>query len=55
MELKEWLKNKWKYDNHNKYQKYFDLWFSHLVKSQLEGFEKQMFNDINNVLRKRIN
>lgn len=52
MELKEWLRIRWKYDNHNKYQEYFDMWYSKLIESQLYGFHKQMFNDINNVLRK---
>ena len=26
-DLKEWLKYRWKLDNHNKYQKYFDIWY----------------------------
>lgn len=51
MELKEWLKNKWRYDNHNKYQKYFEEWFSQLTLYQHIGFKKQMYNDLNNVLR----
>lgn len=51
MNLEDWLRTKWRYDNHNKYQKYFDLWFSNITKSQLDGFEKQMYNDLNNILR----
>ena len=51
MEIKEWLKKKWRYDNHNKYQKYFDLWYSNLLEYQINGYEHQMFNDMNNVLR----
>ena len=55
VELKEWLRVKWRYNNHNKYQKYFDEWFSRLTESQLDGFQHQMFNDVNNILRKQIN
>lgn len=40
-ELIEWLKLRFKYDNHPKYLKYCDEWISNLTESQLEGFDKQ--------------
>lgn len=41
-ELKEYLKKEWKYNNHNKYQKYFDEWVKNLTNNQIYHFRKQM-------------
>ena len=29
--MKEWLKTQWKYDNHPKYQKYFEEWYNNIT------------------------
>ena len=50
--LKEWLRTQWKYSNHAKYQHYFEEWLSNITPSQIEGFEKQMYNLENHVLGK---
>lgn len=39
--LYEWLKNRWMYDNHKKYHKYFNEWVLRLTDIQIEYFEKQ--------------
>lgn len=39
--LYAWLEERWKYDNHPKYQHYFKQWVSNITKSQIEGFSKQ--------------
>lgn len=49
--LENWLRTKFYRDNHPKYRHYFDEWYSKLLPHQLKGFEKQMFNDENNILR----
>jgi hypothetical protein len=41
-ELYEWLKNRFKFDNHPKYLKYFKEWIDNLSVSQIDGFDKQM-------------
>jgi hypothetical protein len=50
-ELENWLRDRFYKDNHNKYRHYFDEWYSNLLQSQLDGFAKQMYNDLNNILR----
>ena len=40
-ELKTWLRERWRRDNHAKYQQYFDSWFEHLTESQLYYFGEQ--------------
>lgn len=50
-DLKEWLKYRWKLDNHNKYQKYFDVWYDNLTSSQILGFTHYMYIDKHNILR----
>lgn len=50
--LKEWLRERWRLDNHAKYQQYFEEWVSNILPSQIEGFEKQMYNLENHVLGK---
>ena len=50
MNLKVWLHNHWIKDNHNKYAKYFEEWYRNLTTSQLQGFENQKYNEINNIL-----
>ena len=51
MNLEIWLREHWYRDNHPKYHKYFDEWFMNITASQRSGFEHQMYNDLNNVLR----
>lgn len=41
---------KFRKDNHRKYHKYFDLWISNITESQMIGFSKQMYHDVNNIL-----
>lgn len=43
--LKDWLRNQWRFCNHSKYQKYFDLWYNNITNDQLAGFEKQRTAD----------
>lgn len=50
-ELVIWLENRWRTDNHTKYRHLFGEWLSNLTVPQMNGFEKQMYNDVNNVLR----
>lgn len=38
-ELYDYLENEWKYNNHNKYQKYFKQWVSNLTEHQIIYFE----------------
>lgn len=40
-ELKEWLRERWRFDNHAKYQQYFEPWFACLTESQLYYFGEQ--------------
>ena len=40
-ELKIWLRERWRRDNHPKYQQYFDPWFDHLTESQIYYFNEQ--------------
>lgn len=40
--LKPWLQERWRRDNHAKYQQYFEPWFENLTDSQLYYFEMQM-------------
>jgi hypothetical protein len=49
--VKIWLENKFYKDNHKKYHKYCKEWLDNLLPYQLKGFEKQMYNDENNILR----
>ena len=51
--FKNWLQKHWRYDNHSKYQQYFDMWYSNLTDGQIKGFEHQMFNEENNILGKK--
>lgn len=48
-ELYNWLEMRFRKDNHCKYHKYFDLWISNITESQVIGFSKQMYNDVNNI------
>ena len=50
--LMEWLRYQWKISNHAKYQRYFDEWVKNILPSQIDGFEKQMYNLENHVLGK---
>lgn len=43
--LYKWLETRWKYDNHKKYQKYFEEWISNITDSQIRGFSKMMKKD----------
>lgn len=40
-ELYEWLQRHWKYDNHKKYQQYFEPWVQNLTPGQIEWFKWQ--------------
>ena len=40
-ELYRWLEERWKYDNHPKYHRYFYEWVDNITQSQIEGFSKQ--------------
>lgn len=40
-ELKIWLRECWRRNNHTKYQHYFDAWYDNLTKSQLYYFGLQ--------------
>lgn len=44
-----WLQYRWRIDNHNKYQHLFKEWIVNITPGQIQGFEKQMYNDINKV------
>jgi hypothetical protein len=46
-ELYNWLKNRFKFDNHPKYLKYFKEWIDNITESQIEGFNKQRITDLN--------
>ena len=39
--IKPWLQERWRRDNHAKYQHYFEPWFSCLTDSQLYYFGEQ--------------
>jgi len=41
-DLKIYLHNWWKYNNHNKYQKYFKEWYSNITDSQKYYFTIEM-------------
>ena len=43
-ELKEWLRQRWRYDNHAKYQQYFEPWFNCLTEAQIMYFKQQKKN-----------
>lgn len=43
-ELKEYLEKEWRYNNHAKYQKYFNEWFKNLTEIQIFYFKSQMEN-----------
>ena len=43
-ELYEWLKDRWRKDNHTKYLHYFDEWVENITESQIEGYVKQEGN-----------
>lgn len=43
-ELKSWFRERWRIDNHAKYQQYFEPWFENLTESQLMYFSKQKQN-----------
>lgn len=42
--LKTWLKERWRFDNHHKYQKYFEEWFENITENQIQYFIKQKQN-----------
>ncbi len=44
LNIKEWLRERWRFDNHAKYQQYFEFWFENLTESQLMYFSKQKQN-----------
>lgn len=50
MDFKEFMRNIWRTDNHPKYMRYFEEWFSNLTDGQIEGFTKQKQNIESNIL-----
>ena len=40
-DLKEWLRQRWRYDNHVRYQQYFEPWYANLTETQLYYFGEQ--------------
>ena len=42
--IKQWLQERWRLDNHAKYQQYFEPWFKNLLHPQLVYFSKQKQN-----------
>ena len=40
-ELKMWLHERWRIDNHAKYQQYFEPWYNNLTESQIYYFKEQ--------------
>ena len=44
LNIGEWLRERWRRDNHAKYQQYFEPWFKNLTESQLMYFSKQKKN-----------
>lgn len=40
--LKKYLEKEWKYNNHRKYQKYFEVWLSNITETQEMYFTAQM-------------
>lgn len=47
LELFTWLQEEWKYCNLPKYQKYFTTWVDNLTSEQIQGFKKQMNQNLN--------
>ena len=48
--LYEWLRKEFYYSNHNKYKHLFEQWVANITQAQIDGFNKQMHNQENNVL-----
>lgn len=49
-ELYEWLKKEWRYNNHPKYQQYFDEWIENITQEQADAFMEQKYRQENGVL-----
>lgn len=54
-ELKIWLCECWRLDNHKKYYQYFESWFENLTKSQIYYFNEQKKHIENGSLTNWIN
>ena len=52
--LYEWLRNEFYRSNHSKYRHLFEVWVSNITKSQIDSFNKQMYNKENNIYEVRI-
>ena len=50
----EWLKYRFRYDNHKKYHKYYQKWKDNLLTIQIQYFKKQYNNIIINALENRL-
>lgn len=48
--LYEWLRKEFYKSNHPKYRHLFKEWIDNITQSQIDGFNKQMYNQENNVL-----
>lgn len=49
--LYEWLRKEFYRSNHAKYRHLFEEWVRNITTSQIEGFNKQMYNKKNNILK----
>lgn len=52
--LYEWLRNEFYRSNHPKYKHLFEVWISNITKSQIDSFNKQMYNKENNIYEVRV-
>lgn len=48
--LNDYLKERWRVNNHKKYQKYFDEWVRNLTQDQILNFKREMDHIRNNWL-----
>lgn len=48
--LNDYLKERWRVNNHKKYQKYFDEWVRNLTQDQILNFKREMDHIKNNWL-----
>lgn len=45
-DLRDWLEQRFYYDNHKKYHKYFNEWVLGVNDDQIDGFKQQMIGMI---------
>ena len=49
-DLYNWLQYHFYRDNHPKYKHLFNEWIENITQGQVDGFSKQMYNEINKTL-----